>query len=92
MTSPIDLEAIRARHAAATAGPYRDDGEWDTQHVIHAPTQAICNTLHGNDAANAVFLSASWQDVSDLLAEVDRLRAEMKALEFLRKPASGNGV
>ncbi len=76
---PVDVEAIRARHAAATLGPWQHGGEWDTQHVVLAESQAVCNTLHGNDAANARFIAESWQDVADLLSEVDRLRGIIRA-------------
>ena len=78
--NPVDVEAIRARHASATRGPWRRSNQaFDSQHVIWSDTFAICNTLHGNDDANGTFLAASWQDVADLLSEVDRLRVRLAA-------------
>lgn len=75
-----DIDAIRARHAAATRGPWRLRPPFDPpQEVVSSPAGFVCNTLRGNDRANGEFIAASWQDVADLLAEVDRLRAALKA-------------
>jgi hypothetical protein len=67
---------------AATPGAWRHWGEFDTQHVVKAPSQMICNTLHGNDEANARFIAAAHPAaVLDLLAENERLKAEIQRMK-----------
>lgn len=87
------LADIRARHAAASEGPYTPDIEWnDTPEggIDAAGGGLVCvvapfanvNTIarHGGRTFShddARFLAGSWADVRDLLAEVRRLRAAL---------------
>ena len=71
----MDLEAIRARHAAATAGPYTEDGYRVSApdgtilaEMKHLPNYPICPS-----GADVSFYAAAWQDVADLLARVAEL-------------------
>lgn len=95
----LDIESIRARHAAATKGPYK----WRANEKLHSSycmcslrgednnivasadsepvSYAGCNEFIDISPANQDFLAASWQDVADLIAEVERLRAENAALK-----------
>lgn len=94
----LDIEAIRARHAAATKGPYRysgksgdgkrqfieSTGDDDGWHLLRAEVDSDdCD--YDEAVNNAIFLAASWQDVADLIAEVERLRAEVAALKLTAK-------
>ena len=55
---------------AATSGPWSSMGEFDTQHVVRAGKQMVCNTLHGNDEVNALYIAAANPvAVLDLLRE-----------------------
>lgn len=88
--TPLDIEAIKARHAAATKGPYipdfdkRDDGAHQVVYLDRCGALPTMLTLcfmaiePGNEQSHddTVFLAASWQDVADLIAEVERLRKE----------------
>lgn len=83
--SDIDVDAIRERLAAASPGPWRTgdrDPEYgDVMHpheLIIGHKQAMVELEPGkNGAADAAFIAAARQDVPALLAEVDRLRAEL---------------
>lgn len=93
--TPDQLSAIKARHAAATKGPYipdfdkRDDGAHQVVYSDRCGALPTMLTLcfmaiePGNEQSHddTVFLAASWQDVADLIAEVERLRAENAALK-----------
>jgi hypothetical protein len=111
--TPERLAEIRARHVAATAGPYRWSG-YVTNHTISLDSAATGNEVLGFrrwgmqnaqpvfcadgllcaaaevlapdpapgrgritrvDHPDAEAIAHSWQDVEELLAEVDRLRA-----------------
>jgi len=69
---PLDLDAIRARLAAATPGPW-------TAH----PDGLVWSDLPGDpvsgsvEQANAELIAHARQDIPALLAEVERLRAQL---------------
>lgn len=109
---PVD--AIRARHAAATRGPWKWFGYHGSHQIelcardtimsfrrwgMRSAQPLFCTdgllygvkTLAVPDSAperrritdinhpDARFMAAAWQDVADLLAEVDRLRGLVKS-------------
>jgi hypothetical protein len=82
MTQPLDLDPIRQRLAATTAGLWWNDG-----HEIYAgptdiPAASVwigetCNIdLPDGGNANGTFIAAAKQDVSALIARVCELQAE----------------
>jgi len=91
MSVPIsekDLAAIGDRAAAATPGPWY----WGPEHpefsdvfgesdfVVSRETPLMQFEPSRNGAADAEFVAYARQDVPALLAEVDRLRAELAAM------------
>lgn len=100
--APLDLQPIRDRLAAASAGPWRAHDthlDWGGYtHTVLGPERrepgsqpgwdrlttegiAWCPTFEGapmpptqNARANAAFIAGAHEDVTALLAEVDRLR------------------
>jgi hypothetical protein len=92
MVTDRELQAIKARAARATPGPWRihDRG---TSTTIEAQdgkkwiAQALLGTYGiGNVEANAAFLAQARDDIPTLVAEVERQRAEHTALaEQLRQ-------
>lgn len=127
---PNGIEAIRARHGAATPGPYRWRG-YATSHQISLDSRATgdevlafrrwgmqraqpvfgtkgllypASELLKPDTApdrrritailhpDAEFLAHSWEDVRDLLAEVDRLKAEATRAAAELRHAYGNNA
>lgn len=84
----LDLLAIKTRLQAASSGPWRLQGERPAaQHVggtlWAGPVQII---LAGGRAtplekANAAFVAGARSDVPALIAEVERLRAELAELK-----------
>lgn len=87
-TPPADdrLEPIRARHAAATPGPYnvRRDGRYGPAHLTafnaHDFELTVVGTIHTLRPADSVLMARAWQDISDLLVEIDRLEAQLDAI------------
>lgn len=86
--SALDIEKIKKRHAAATPGPYCADSDssqsWtpedgyaptfvDTPAGLWRQTQPDTGAEMARQGADAEFLAHSWQDVLDLVAEVERL-------------------
>lgn len=78
----LDLDAIRARAAAASAGPW---SATDLRHqrggqirIFPAGGYFIANVLAGraHTDGDAAFIAHARQDVDDLLAEVERLRGK----------------
>lgn len=80
---PIDLEAIKARTDAATAGPWR---QTDEHGVIDAGAfpAIVADCGFAENAADAAFIAHARADVPALVAEVERLRV---ALEEIRDRA-----
>lgn len=89
------LDEIRARVAAATAGPWvaiyygpevaREPG-WSVD-CNQPDVLSVANVFRGygnrgEDAANAAFIANAPDDIRFLLAEVERLRAERDALRL----------
>ena len=69
-----DLEAIRARRAAASPGPY---GLWAGS-LVDAARKVIVHQAGFERAAtpwppDAIFLAHAWQDIGDLLELVEEL-------------------
>lgn len=83
------LDAIRARVEAATPGPWEPSSDTLTWiHVeAHGLTVAECRTYlnrqhtDAQNDANAAFIAKAREDVPALLAEVERLTAEIKDAE-----------
>jgi hypothetical protein len=68
----IDLEAIKARCKAATAGPWEViGGEWEGQARVYVGRRTRENLL---PKADADFIVTAHEDVPVLVAEVERLR------------------
>lgn len=78
-TTPLDLDAIKARAAAATRGPWRY-GPWRgnrgrTLAMVRTPHGCLFNDWSGiNDDADGEFVAHARADVDALVAEVERLR------------------
>ena len=82
-----ELNEIRKRCKKATEGPW-----WDESGVIHCdcadprgPHIAVMQS--GNETRDASFITHAREDIPDLLAEIDRLRAELSEL-----PHTADGV
>ncbi len=81
----IDLQAIKALADAATPGPWEEvaeSGEW----WITGPdieNGFVINTTRGITQANADFIAAAREAVPALLAEVERLTAEVGEMDAL---------
>ena len=83
----LDLDAIKARCEAATQGPWkvaepgyrvaRDDG---TGFLVASTFMAT----DSRDLPDATFIAHARTDVPALVAEVDRLRAELAEVELER--------
>lgn len=82
-----ELEAIKARAAAATPGPWEFDGKGDI--VPDGDKSDFVAMIHYS-AEDAEFIAHARADVPALVAEVERLRAENAKLdEMLDLWASG---
>lgn len=91
------IAEIKAREGKATPGPWVDklhvaqtaDGlEFGRSYSVIAKDGGVCMLYKGdryngyyNQDADAAFIASARQDIPDLLAEVERLRAENKRLE-----------
>lgn len=76
----LDLDAIKARLAAATPGPWeeeREGGGYPTG-VVYGPdcTVTSCDSEPGtlHQCTNAIFIANAPTDIAALVAEVERLR------------------
>lgn len=90
----LDLDAIRARTAAASPGPWQPDvklvrrgGRGGVHSVeqlwVDSPGRCVCNVGLAEYAAvehDAVFIAHAREDVPALIAEVERLREREKNL------------
>jgi hypothetical protein len=75
----LDLEAIKARCEAATAGPWDViGGQWVGQVCVYVGRRTRENLL---PIADAEFAVAAREDVPELVAELETARALIKALE-----------
>lgn len=72
--SAEQLNAIKERAAKATPGPW----ESDCFGVGVAPYGSESDLAHVNDWDDATFIAHAREDVSALVAEVERLRAELE--------------
>ena len=68
-----EIEEIRARHEAATKGPYRYDGKTIVDMEDTEIVWGHGEEIDGN-REDVRALAASWADRATLLAEVDRLK------------------
>ncbi len=76
-----NIEALRAALAAGpTPGPWGLWGKPDPSQVISAESTFLAQTVGGHDAINAAYIAAACNAAPDLLAELDRLKAERDAL------------
>lgn len=73
---PLDLGVIEARANTATEGPWRSRLWFGRFQVVDSENEIICET----DDPDDLFIAAAREDVPALVAEVERLRGENKAL------------
>jgi hypothetical protein len=76
VSDPLDLEPIKARCAAATPGWWKASGDTLVANAGNGPWLS----LHGWPRADRTFVEHARDDVPDLLAEVERLRARVEGL------------
>jgi len=78
------IAEIRARLEAATPGPWRIGALYSTDvgravfaPELELPLCAVDRTASGTrqEVEDACFIAHSWQDIRDLLAEVEQLQA-----------------
>lgn len=75
-TRQLDLDAIQARIAAATPGPWAESGIGDYGWGVGSPAEHIVEADDSEQGrANAAFIAHARTDVERLVAEVRRLRA-----------------
>jgi len=86
---PIDVEAIRERWELATPGPWRHQAAYEAtiegvalatvclDHDIIVPRNASPDTA-AQSYADAEAIAHAPQDITDLLAEVRRLRQQLR--------------
>jgi hypothetical protein len=84
VADPLDLDAIEARAAAATPGPWTTSSEWSVRTGARDDELVACVQYkdHGRDAA---FIAAARTDVPALVAECRALRAVADAARTLRE-------
>jgi hypothetical protein len=76
------IDEIKARHAAASPGPWKYEWhDWSPQVIHPAGTGYPVAHCFGNNLGNAEFIVHAWQDVRTLLDEVARLTIALQALE-----------
>lgn len=96
----IDLEAIKARTDAASAGPWRaGGGQSDNAYPVRArPSPAFGSYLEpvfhpgvegdgGGSRADAEFCAHARTDIPALVAEIERLRASLSGSPTEPQPA-----
>ncbi len=92
MTAPVDLDAIEARAAAATPGPWkhiaseRGDRESERTHTVSQIERgghlAIARVRSWDQQPeNATFIASARTDVPAMAREIRELRAEVAALK-----------
>lgn len=83
MKPAIDLKAIRARAAAATAGPWHWDDEFQEVRAGKPgayAAEAIVETdngVYGPRRSDAMFIAHSREDIPALLDLIDELQARL---------------
>ncbi len=88
MTAPCDLDAIEARAAAATPGPWERTGNWWVSQAgqqwsngfiahINGPRTSGLSASHHDPAADFAFIAHARTDVPAMAAELRELRAEV---------------
>lgn len=81
---PLDLEPIKAKEQAATPGPWEVNGSPHDRHMATVGRHYITTPNRaGRSARNeaiAEFIASARTDVPALVAEVERLRAEVEEL------------
>ena len=80
----IDIEAIKTRANAATPGPWTSGGcarrinkELKSVYVTVGANEMVRNICHGSNENDADFIAHAPEDVAALLAEIERLTAEL---------------
>lgn len=85
----LDLDPIKAREAAATAGPWKawieGRDHWGGDTIISRFESEDDLYVHGATDADLDFIAASRSDVPALVAEVERLRECVQYLEAVLK-------
>jgi hypothetical protein len=86
-----DLRQIEARHAAASPGPWKCKHPADMTRASSSgaiPSIVYPNSegyplahCYGGNFGDTDFITAAWDDVRRLVAEVERLRVAIQALE-----------
>lgn len=83
----LDIEPIKARAESATPGPWYHQQTFSGQHFVgagpsDAPTPlALMHGSFAEQSRNAAFVTAARTDIPELIAEVERLRAELAERE-----------
>lgn len=77
MTSELDLEAIRSRAAAATPGPWEATRTYPFLVLQSGGESAISVNLATDPEPDAAFIAHAREDIPALVAEVERLRANL---------------
>jgi hypothetical protein len=95
-----EIEAIRKRAEAATAGPWYNT-RWDVATEPDCTTgypsspESICGTFDGeyienpNGINDAEFIAHAREDVPKLLVEIERLRETLNEISEINEYASG---
>jgi len=84
----IDLNALKARLAGATAGPWYMQpndliGGWCVRTVDTPPSEGPGEVASFIREEDAVFMAHARVDLPALVAEIEQLRAKIKALHAL---------
>lgn len=94
----LDLEAIKAREAAAAPGPWYVDrgGEFDDPYYS---ISGVCRDRYGDnslmvgsDKPTAEFIAHARTDVPELVAEVERLRQRLDECQLSDIEARNPGI
>ena len=87
----LDLDAIKARLAAATPGPWeeeREGGGYPTG-VVYGPdcTVTSCDSEPGtiHQCTNAIFIANAPSDIAALVAEVERLNESTMTISWTER-------
>lgn len=83
----VNLEAIKAREAAATKGPWTVEYQDDGSSGIYGGD--IHGFLYfGFNSPDSAFVCSAREDIPDLVAEVERLRADYDRLNDFEQTQS----
>jgi hypothetical protein len=96
--SEIDLDAIRRRVPDVYTGPWTvqtgdpGDDNWYVAYATDNPLAGLVATVPDYGANLAEFIAHAREDVPALIAEVERLRTALAAVESLTRNTDGGDV